>query len=277
LMQPVYRVELQEKDAIPTNGGAGDGINDSLIFLVQVDGIDESENPEDFVIHLAVDGEELNGTFTPKEKISDYSYWTLDEVELPFDAADRDLIELEAWVELPTGGESRHVLEEVELANCGWTGTLSGSKSGKVSGDIVFPSTNLTSVNIEELTLLANEGFLGPDSGSGLPSPADFASLPFNAIFGSRSQFPFMMLIPDQGGTVMLEQNSLAAGQEVAFNLLENNQERFEGSFSVSVTDLMTQSGYSIAGEMFWHVDSFCSMDVILELAANPLPENLVP
>jgi len=175
LMQPIYRVELREKDAIPTTGGAGDGKNDKLLFLVQIDGIDESQNPDDFVIHLAVDGEELEKTFTPQEKISEYSYWTLDEVQLPFDAADRDFIELEAWVELPTGGESRHVLEEVELANCGWTGNLSGSLSGEITGDIVFPSTNLTTVNVEELAFLAEEGYFGPgNDGSGLPSVSDF-------------------------------------------------------------------------------------------------------
>jgi hypothetical protein len=75
----------------------------------------------------------------------------------------------------------------------------------------------------------------------------------------------------------MLEKGSLALGQEVVFNLQENSQERFEGSFSVSVTDLMTQSGYSVAGEMAWHVDSICSLKTILELAANPLPANLAP
>ena len=276
LMQPIYRVELQEKDAIPTNGGAGDGKNDKLLFLVQIDGIDESQNPDDFVIHLAVDGEELEETFTPQEKISDYSYWTLDEVELPFDASERDYIELEAWVELPTGGFSRHVLEEIELANCGWTGNMSGSKSGELKGDIVFPSTNLTSVNIEELALLAEGGYLGPDTGSGLPSASDFTNLPFNAMLGNRSQFPFMMLIPGQGGTVMLDTSSFGAGKEVSFDLLENSEERFEGSFSILVNDIASQSGYSVEGEMIWHVDSICSMDVILELAANPLPAGLI-
>jgi len=278
LMQPIYRVELQEKDAIPTNGVAGDGKNDKLLFLVQIDGIDESQNPDDFVIHLAVDGEELEKTFTPQEKISEYSYWTLDEVQLPFDAADREFIELEAWVELPTGGESRHVLEEVELANCGWTGNLSGSLSGELTGDIVFPSTNLTTVNAEDLAFLAEEGYFGPgNDGSGMPSASEFTNLPLFAMFGNRSQFPFLMLIPGQGGTVMLDSSSFGIGQQVSFNLLENNQERFEGSFSASVTDMASQSAINIDGEMIWHVDSICSMDVILELAANPLPAGLMP
>ena len=277
LMQPIFRVELEERDAIPTIGAAGDGENDKLLFLIQIDGIDEDLNPDEFVIHLAIDGEELEKTFTPQEKISDYSYWILDEVPLPFDAADREFIELEAWVELPTGGESRHVLEEVELANCGWTGNMSGSKSGKLVGDIVFPKSNLTNANVEELAILADQGYMGPDaSSSGLPSPSDFTNLPDFTMFGNRSQFPFMLLIPGQAGNVMLESNGIAVGQQVSINLIEDSQKRVEGSFSVSVTDLMTQSGFSVDGELIWHVDSICSLDVILELAANPLPAGLM-
>ncbi len=277
LMQPVFREQLKENDALPVEGVPGDDKNDELFILIQVDGVDEDQNIDDFEIHLAMDGEELPKTFKPTDKVGDYSYRAFEFLPLTFDAADRDLVELEAWVDLPEGGDTRHYLEKIEIAGCGWTGTASGTKSGEFEGEIVFPSTNLSTANVEQLTLLANEGYLGPDSGSGMPSPAEFANLPFYAMFGSRSQFPFMMLIPDQGGTVMLEKNSIALGQEIAFNLLENSQERFEGSFSVSVTDLMSQSGYSVAGEMMWHVDSFCSLDVILELAANPLPANLAP
>ncbi len=74
----------------------------------------------------------------------------------------------------------------------------------------------------------------------------------------------------------MLDSSSFGIGQQVSFNLLENSQERFEGSFSASVTDMASQSEINIDGEMIWHVDSICSMDVILELAANPLPAGLM-
>ena len=110
-----------------------------------------------------------------------------------------------------------------------------------------------------------------------MPSAAEFANLPFNAMLGNRAQFPFMMLIPGQAATVMLDSSSFGAGNDVSFDLRENSEERFEGSFSASVNDVASQSGYSVAGEMIWHVDSLCSLDVILELAANPLPANLVP
>ncbi len=209
LMQPVFREKLEENDAVPVDGVPGDGKNDELFILIQVDGVDEDQNIEDFEIHLALDGEELPETFKPAEKIGDYSYRAFEILPLTFDAAERDFVELEAWVDLPEGGDTRHYLEKIEIAACGWTGSASGSKSGELEGEIIFPSSNLTSANIEDLALLANEGYLGPDSGSGMPSPAEFANLPFFAIFGSRSQFPFMMLIPDQGGTVMLEKSSV--------------------------------------------------------------------
>ncbi len=278
MIQPIFRELLEENDALPVDGVAGDGEDDELFILIQVDGVDEDQDIEDFEIHLAIDGEELSKTFKPTEQVGDYSYRTFEIISLPFDAADRDFVELEAWVDLPEGGDTRHYLENIEIAGCGWIGTLSGNKSGKLKGEIVYPSTNINTANVEELTLLAGQGVFGPgNDGSGLPSASDFANMPFNAIFGSRSQFPFMLLVPGQAGTVMLDSSSFWIGQQASFNLLENSQERFEGSFSASVTNMTSQSEINIDGEMIWHVDSFCSLDVILELAANPLPANFVP
>jgi len=279
MMQPVFRELLEEKDAVPVEGIPGDGENDELFILIQVDGVDEDQNAEDFEIHLAMDGEELPETFQPTEKVGDYSYRGYRILPLPFDAAERDYVEFEAWVDLPEGGDTRHYLEEIEIAGCGWTGTASGAKSGPLEGEILFPSTNLTAANVDELALLASEGYLGPGgaAGSGLPTAEELSSLPFSAIFGSRSQYPFMLLVPGQAATVMLEGTSFGAGQQSQFNMQENSQQRFEGSFSASVTDMLSQSGYSVQGEMTWHVDSFCSLDVILELAANPLPASLAP
>ena len=277
MVQPVFREFLEENDALPAEGVAGDGEDDELFIMIQVDGVDEDQNVEDFEIHLALDGEELQETFKPKDQIGDYSYRVIEILPLPFDAAERDFVELEVWADLPEGGDSRHYLEKVEIAGCGWTGTLSGSKSGNLKGEIVYPSSNITKANVEQLTMLANQGMFGPGEGSGMPSPSDFANLPDYTIFGNRAQFPFMLLIPNQGGTVMLESARLGAGQQAAINLTEDSQERVEGNFSVSVTDMMTQTGFSVEGDLIWHVDSFCSLDVILELAANPLPAGLLP
>jgi hypothetical protein len=278
LLQPIFRTELQERDAVPTVGAAGDGQPDKLLLLVQTDGISEDQTPEEFVIHFSVDGQDLEGTFRPMKKFSEYSYWTVAEVPLPFDAAEREYVELEAWVELPTGGESRHVVEEVELANCGWNLSLSGGASGEYAGDIVFPTANLTNANAEQLRRLAEEGYLGPgETGAGMPSPQELAGLPDSYLLGSQQGYPFLMVIPGQGLTAMLEANSLGIGNQVSLNLSEDTPERKHGSYSGSYSDLMSQSSISIQGDLIWHADSICSMDVILELIENPLPEGLNP
>jgi len=278
LLQPIFRTELNERAAVPTVGAAGDGQPDKLLFLVQIDGISEDQNPEEFLIRLAVDGQDLEDTFRPMEKISEYSYWTVAEVPLPFDAAERKFVELEAWVELPTGGVSRHVVEEVELANCGWNMNLSGGASGDYAGDIVFPTANLTNANAEQLRRLAEEGYLGPsETGAGMPAPEELAGLPDSYLLGSQQGYPFLMVIPGQGLTAMLEEGSLGVGNQIALNLSEDTPERKTGSYSGTYSDLMTQSSISLQGDLIWHADSICSMDVILELIENPFPEGLTP
>lgn len=279
LFQPIYREELKERDPIPTNGIPGDGENDELLFQVQIDGIDGDQDPNQFTIHLAVDGQELEQTFQPQEKIGDYSYKVVDFAKLPFDAAEKDIVELEAWVELPTGGVSRQVLEEVELANCGWSGTMSGSRSGNVKGDIVLPTDHLASVNLEDFLSLAGPDALGGfgEEGSSLPTPDQLSGMPFGVFLGSRAQYPTFILIDGSGATGVFSRTELTAGQQSSLNLSPNTAEKKEGNLSASMTDLNNQSRFSLQGDMYWHAESLCSLNVILELARNPLPAGLAP
>jgi hypothetical protein len=277
LFQPIYREELKERDPIPTNGIPGDGENDELLFHIQIDGIDEDQDPEEFSIHLAVNGEELEETFQLQEKTGDYSYKVVDFAELPFDTAGKDFVELEAWVDLPNGGQSRHVLEEVELANCGWSGTMSGSRSGSVEGDIVLPTDHLASVNLEDFLSLAEPDALGGfgEGSSSLPTPEELSGMPFGVFLGSRAQYPTFILIDGSGATGVFSRTELTAGQQSSLNLSPNTAEKKEGSFSAPMTELKNQSQFSLQGDMYWHVESLCSLNVILELARNPLPASL--
>jgi hypothetical protein len=279
LLQPISRDELQERDAVPTLGVPGDGQPDKVLLLVQVDGIDESQTAGDFVVHFAADGEELNDTITPQEPIGEYSYLAIGLMDLPFDASSRRFIQLEAWVDLPEGGQSRHVLDEVELANCGWTATLSGNHSGQIKGDIAVPTSTISSATVEQLSELQTGGLLGPgeSSGADLPSPSQLAAMPDSFMLGNRDQFPFMFLIPDQSGTVMFAGNELAVGQQVTVSPTEETATRQEGSFSTTLVELRDQQTFSAQGEYTWHRDSLCSMDVILALAADPFPESMIP
>jgi hypothetical protein len=281
LMQPIYRVELQERDAIPISGIAGDGENDQLLFHIQIDGIDENQDPKQFMIHLAVDGEELQETFKPQEKIGEYSFKVVDLVDLPFDASTRDKIELEAWVDLPEGGQSRHVLEEVELAKCGWTGSMSGARNGPVKGGIVIPTKHLASVDLEEFTSLAGSDALGPlgEDIPGMPPVIQPGEVPIGVFMGSgqNSGQPFFMIFPGIGATGIFNQTEMASGQQADWNLTENSDERIEGSFSGNLVDILSQSNFSVQGEVYWHIQSLCSLDVIFEIAQNPLPINPPP
>ena len=278
LMQPIYRSELKEKDAIPTLGIPGDNEVDEIMLLVQVDGIDESQDSGAFEIHIAVDGEELNETIKPQERVDDYSYWALGVLPLPFDSGERTQIKLETWIDLPQGGQSRHVLEEINLANCGWRASLSNSQSGEIKGDITFPTATISEATIEELSLLADKGYLGPKSDdSSLPSANELASLPESYMLGNQQELPFLGIIPGYGANAMLERNSLAIGDQASVNLTKDDGKALEGSFSTSLIDLTTQERFNADGEFVWHIDSLCSMDVILELGSNPYPESMVP
>lgn len=279
LLQPVYRHELMERGTVPTMGVPGDGQPDEILLLVQVDGIDESQDPAAFEIHFVADGEELSGTIQPQEPTGEYSYLALGLLELPFDAARSRFIELEAWVELPEGGQTRHVLEEVELANCGWRATLSGGRSGEITGDIAVPTSTISSATVEQLSQLQASGLMGPtesDEG-GLPSASELAALPPSYMLGNRAQFPFMFLIPGQSATAMFEGNSLAVGEQISLTNSEDSAVRKQGSFTATLMELMNQQTFSAQGEYTWHKDSLCSLDVILELAANPFPESMIP
>jgi hypothetical protein len=279
LLQPIYRQELKERDAIPTLGVPGDGKPDEVLLLVQVDGIDEDQDPGNFEIHFMADGEELNKTIRPQEASGEYSYLALGLLELPFDATKSRYIELESWVELPEGGQSRHVLEEVELANCGWRATLSGARSGEIAGDITVPTSTISSATIEQLSQLEAGGLLGPGqaASTGFPSASELATMPESFMLGNREQFPFMFIIPDQSAFAMFTGNTFAAGEQASVSKSEESVNRKQGTFSATLIDLMNQQPFSAQGEYTWHQDSLCSMDVILELAANPFPESMIP
>ena len=279
LLQPVFRFEMEERDAVPTSGVPGDGEQDEVLLLVQIDGIDEELDPEKFTIHFAVDGTELDKTIKPQLKTGDYAYQALGLLELPFDLGDRQFVELEAWVDLPQGGESRHVLEEVELANCGWRATLSGSRNGEVNGDIVLPTSTISTATVEQLSKLAEQGYLGPETngGGGLPTAEQLASLPEAFMLGDGEEVPFFFIIPGQGVTAIFDRTSLAVGNQVQVSKTQDDDERKEGEFSATLADMSLQQNFSAQGQYTWHKDSFCSMDVILEMVENPYPESMMP
>jgi len=279
LMQPVYRVELQNQDAVPTLGVPGDDEHDEILLLVQIEGIDEGQDPDGIEIRFAINGQELGKTITLQEQVGDQTYWALDLFPMPFDAAEHEFIKLEAWVILPSGREIRHVVDEVELANCGWWASLSGGKSGEIKGGLTFPTATFTGATAEELAQLVRAGYLDPTSeeDSEIPSADEFARAPESYMLGSRQTFPYMQIIPGQAAIAMLDLNVLSFGEQVSVNMVVNDEVRKDGTFSTDLIEMTTFSNFIANGELYWHVDSLCSLDVIIEFGRNPYPESMVP
>jgi hypothetical protein len=279
LMQSIYRHPLQNLDALPTLGIPRDGEPDEILLLVQLSGLDDGQDPAAYEVQFAINGVQLQKTITPKTQVGDGVYWALDQFPMPFDADDHVLIKLEAWVDLPSGGEIRHVVEEVFLANCGWNATLSGGKSGGIKGDLTFPTETFSEATAEQLAELAEAGYFGPtgEDDSEMPSTDELTSGPVSYMLGSRQTFPYMQIIPGQAAIGMLELNNLSFGEQVSVNMAVNDDVQKDGNFSVDLMELITMSSFIATGEFFWHVDSLCSLDVIIEIGRNPYPDGLVP
>lgn len=123
LMHPIYLTEFKNDSAAITQDIAGDGERDLLFLAVQIEGVDQNLTPADDEIHLSVDGNEVNQTYTADRSTGEYEYQTgLIAIPLPLDVDNKKTIVLEAWAELTGGGTTRHYLESVVPAGCGWKG-----------------------------------------------------------------------------------------------------------------------------------------------------------
>lgn len=132
LMHPSRREELKDGQFTVTYGMPEDGDQDQLYVAAQIDGIDQDQQPEEFVVHVRLNGQELEQTFTADKdlQVGEYSYLAQGSVRLPYDVTNTEQVRLEAWAELPEGGDTRHTLEEIRPVGCGWQGSLSGVISG---------------------------------------------------------------------------------------------------------------------------------------------------
>ena len=276
LMHPAFREELEDGQFTVTYGMPEDGQADKLYVAARVDGIDRDQRPEEFVVHVRLDGEELDETFTANTdlQVGEYSYLAQGAVQLPYDVTNNEQVKLEAWVELPEGGDTRHTLEEVRPVGCGWQGSLSGVISGDYQGLIMDQQALLDAIESGSF----NE-MLGAVNMGGMPSVGDL-DVPLGKTWVIT--FP-----PEEGlvGSLMTEIGigTIADTQGVQSGTLGYNTEalnyqeteviehQIKGSFSgsyygVKFVDQKIQrtAGPDLQGEFIFHDQALCNVEIIL-------------
>ena len=131
---PSPDTELKDDDPIPFRVAEDEGGPDRMDFNVQIEGVEEDDDLGDFVVHISVNGTEATQTWTLDQarQTDTYTYRLEDVADFGIDFGDLDLFDVQFWVELPEGGESRFA---VELTPASWTMRFSGPYlSGTYSG-----------------------------------------------------------------------------------------------------------------------------------------------
>lgn len=108
LLNPVSGQILSPSDKVAIVGTQGDGEPDAAPYLVQVDGV-KKELASGVLVHVSVDGVVGEPQPLSNGEVNDHDQWLVSGVvNLPFDLKEDELVTFEAWVELPSGGESNH-------------------------------------------------------------------------------------------------------------------------------------------------------------------------
>jgi len=208
--------ELEDGDAVSVEGVPGDGRADQMPFVVHVQGVEPDDKRSDYRVHISVDGSEATRTWTLEEasKIDTYSYRLEGVAPFSVDFDDSRQLDVEFWVELPEGGESR---QRLMLTSASWTlryngPYLAGTYTGSVAELALRNAFGIGSILIfetgdvdQEPEVRINTTWLAPImSGENVfelrapPSPAGLDDLEGTAI----SVITFRDVVDDGMGTV---------------------------------------------------------------------------
>lgn len=266
-LHPIFEQELDQVGSLPVEGVPMDGQPDQLLARFRVDGIDEDQDPGSFEIQLKVGDQELSQTLTPQDKVGDYSYEVRDLIDLDFDVNGQDELPLEAWIDLPTGGQTRHYLEDEDLASCGWTGRLSGAQSGEIKGDIALNLAEFGDVDQAQLQALVDSGQL--ESLPSIPDTGALGDVPDMIFLTGENPYPAVMASGAGGAFLLQGQNDMAfpTTQDNAISFSSRSDVRFEGSINATLVDPINQANITVAADFIWNAGSFCDINLILEAA----------
>lgn len=268
-MHPIFEQELQQVGSLPVEGVPDDGEDDQVLARLRVDGIDEDQDPGGFEIHLKVGDQELSETLTPDTKVGDYAYEVTTLLDLDFDVSGREQSPFEAWVDLPTGGQTRHYLEEEGLASCGWTGTLSGAQSGEIKGDIALNLGDFQGLDPDQLQAFVDQGLL--DSVPALPDMGNQGELPDLIFLTGEDTYPALSASSLGGAFLLQSLNDIGfpTSQANALSFTEQSEQRFAGSINAPLLDPITQENIAVSADFIWNQGSFCDINLILEAALH--------
>ncbi len=277
-MHPIYREKLKDIGHNPVKGIPGDQEADDLLLLLQIDGVDEDQNPQDFTAHVKIDGREIDRDLKITKQISKYSHWIQAEIPLPGDSNSLPRAEIEAWVDLPEGGDTRHVLQEVEMADCGWLGSYSGGSSGSISGPEVIDTKDVASTDLDSV----REALSSVGEGGGIPPGLDLESMlggHRSFMMGNVEGVPFLTVGNNGVGGLVVNMPIAYVGDTVQYNISRDDGRVVEGSMSGPMKRGLPTGGVetvNVQADFEWHVGSTCSFKIKTQIIKNAADDGLI-
>jgi len=117
--------EIRDGEVLTLRGAAADGAEDSLGVAVDVTGLAGHDDIDQFRVRFRMDGRELDGSFPLQRKVSEEVHRFEGVVPLGVDVRPGQRADLDVRVEIPGGGISRWLYEDLLLVgSCSFAGTI---------------------------------------------------------------------------------------------------------------------------------------------------------
>ncbi len=108
LLHPSSGQILTASDLVPIQGTQGDGMPDAAPYLVRVDGV-KQQLAATMTVHVSIDGVEAAPVALASGQKDDEDRWLVSGVmPLSYDLTEEKPVKFRAWVNLHSGGESKH-------------------------------------------------------------------------------------------------------------------------------------------------------------------------
>jgi hypothetical protein len=128
--------EVKNGARLDLEGVPGDGENDKLDVVIEVVGIGDDQNMSDFPLHMRFDDTDVAGTYELNESEGDGTAQFRGLVELGFDAEPDKRYNVNVWTDMPGGGISRWLYEDIVLGKgCEFSAMVGGSVLEPFTGD----------------------------------------------------------------------------------------------------------------------------------------------